>query len=43
MRKFLEWAEWIKDGKLDYKEIAIDVALLGGIAIAIIYIYEWLM
>jgi len=43
MRKFLEFADWIKDGKLDYKEIAIDIALLTGVALSLIYIYEWLM
>jgi len=44
MKKYLEFIEWIDSrGKIDKKEIAIDVSMLAGLALSVIYIYEWLM
>ncbi len=41
MENWLKYIEWLKNnGKINYQEIAIDVMVLTGITVSVIYIWN---
>ena len=44
MKEFLKTIEWTdEEGAWVYKEIAVDVSMLVGIAVSVVFIYQELM